>query len=675
MITRLMPSADIDRHERMAYAAAAISIAIGLAFVFVRAPHPWGWNGFDHYYELGLALARGEGFPTTDVPWGYAYFLAFFYRLAGDRPWVPLLAQVLLNGLVPVVLYRLVAPALGPRVAAVAALLAGAFSFNTVYASTQSSDAVCTVIFLASLLYFAHGLSSNHPAAFAASGLLAGIAPQFRPNLILFPVVLAAATLLTVRGSARRRIPGLAIYLTVAAALMLPWTIRNARLTGAFIPTSTHGGVQLWYGTLQTGEYLTSRAYNPRSVLEAPAFDYSSLSNQPLVVSAVRVPCGSPRADLPTLTYWTDRDADRRSVAPEPVPQDRGKPMTFLVPGQRMGTVVYYYFATPAEHGGTQFTPSRGPQDPFVFFVDDRHLEDLDRHDDLHDAFDVVRVVRWLAFHDGPPGARVDLNADGRVDEADLRRLVARLMNEEDDYTNPEVDVVTRLDVAGDAATLRLTDGSAFVVPRAWSGRITDVTATGSLAPKLCYARRRQAAPASMDPRDPCGDVEHVRVNDVFYRAEPHMMRRYTALAFDNITRGPVAFAAACLYRVGRLFVVAGTDDVHTAHQFEASGRVYRTATLASLSFAILGAAGILIALRRRERPWLLLLPIVYVPATICFVLTNMRYTVTVQPLLFAFVAVALTAAADALRRRPARDGGSPERHDPPGTRTAPRPS
>jgi hypothetical protein len=30
---------------------------------------------------------------------------------------------------------------------------------------------------------------------------------------------------------------------------------------------------------------------------------------------------------------------------------------------------------------------------------------------------------------------------------------------------------------------------------------------------------------------------------------------------------------------------------------------------------------------------------------TICFVLTNMRYTVTVQPLMFVFVAVAIAAA------------------------------
>jgi hypothetical protein len=37
----------------------------------------------------------------------------------------------------------------------------------------------------------------------------------------------------------------------------------------------------------------------------------------------------------------------------------------------------------------------------------------------------------------------------------------------------------------------------------------------------------------------------------------------------------------------------------------------------------------------------LFLVPIVYVPLTICFVLTNMRYSVTVQPLMFVFVAVA----------------------------------
>src|SRR5205814_6557570 len=78
-----------DRQRRLVRVAAAVTVLLGLVFVFVRPPHPFGWAGIDHYDALGMRLARGEGFPTTDVPWGYAYFLAFFYRLFGERPWVP----------------------------------------------------------------------------------------------------------------------------------------------------------------------------------------------------------------------------------------------------------------------------------------------------------------------------------------------------------------------------------------------------------------------------------------------------------------------------------------------------------------------------------------------------------------------------------------------------------
>jgi hypothetical protein len=49
-------------------------------------------------------------------------------------------------------------------------------------------------------------------------------------------------------------------------------------------------------------------------------------------------------------------------------------------------------------------------------------------------------------------------------------------------------------------------------------------------------------------------------------------------------------------------------------------------------------------AWRRRPGLRILLLPIVYIPLTICFVLTNMRYTITVQPLIFVFAAAAVVA-------------------------------
>jgi hypothetical protein len=77
--------------------ASLITLALGLFFTFVWAPHPWGWQGIDQYHELAKALARGEPFGTTDVPWGYAYYGAFFYWLFGDHVLLPVLVQVFIN--------------------------------------------------------------------------------------------------------------------------------------------------------------------------------------------------------------------------------------------------------------------------------------------------------------------------------------------------------------------------------------------------------------------------------------------------------------------------------------------------------------------------------------------------------------------------------------------------
>src|SRR6266850_128476 len=178
--------------NRAVRAACLLSLAAGLVFLFVRAPHPWGWNGFDHYHELARALASGQPFPTMEVPWGYAYFLSAFYRLFGDRPWIPLLVQVALNATTPMLLFALARRWTGDTTAALAAVLLGAFSFNTVYASTQSSDAICTVLFLTAILVFMKAVDEDSRVWFGLTGVVAGVMSQFRPNLILIPGLLAA---------------------------------------------------------------------------------------------------------------------------------------------------------------------------------------------------------------------------------------------------------------------------------------------------------------------------------------------------------------------------------------------------------------------------------------------------------------------------------------------------
>ena len=89
---------------------------------------------------------------------------------------------------------------------------------------------------------------------------------------------------------------------------------------------------------------------------------------------------------------------------------------------------------------------------------------------------------------------------------------------------------------------------------------------------------------------------------------------------------------------------------------------MYQLAAVASASYLLMAIAGVVIALRRRAHVWLLITPIVYVPITICYVLTNMRYSVTIQPLIFAFMALALTSAADRVRPAAEREGAETAR-------------
>lgn len=623
-------------------AAMALTLFLGGFFIFVWAPHPWSWQGIDAYHELAKSLARGEPFQTTDVPWGYAYFAALLYRLFGERIWLPLVVQATLNALAPLMLYRLTAPLAGRRVATLAALITGVFSFNTIYASTQSSDTICTVLFLAGLLAFARGLREGSLWPFALSGLIFGVVPQFRPNLVLLPGLMAAGVLLQ-RPRAMRSVAQAIVFAALVFALQVPWIVRNYQLTGMLLPTSTHGGVQLWYGTLQVGPYLESRAHNPRFHFASAAFTYTSL-HRPLAISAVQNPCG-PDPSIPTqLVYWTDRDPQQRTIAPEAASLTRTG-STYLIPAQPTPTAVYYFFRQ-AQASATFTTPIEGAANPFVAFVSDDHLGDLDRHDDVLDVFDLVRALRHVAWQEPVRAAdKVDLTKDGRVDQDDIHAMVAAMMPALAASYAPPAATIQSDD---NQVTVQFADRSWIRVPRTFGGKQTDVELSldGDMAPVMISRHRtftslRAAVPGGMQ----CLPALEPAFNAPFFLNETHMMQRYMALAMDNISRDPAAFAFSSLYRAVRLFVVRGTDDPATSQQFRWSMLVYAIGTVLSVAYFAVFMIGVVLSYRRRSWLLLYLVPILYVPLTICFVLTNMRYTVTVQPLMFAFVATAIAAA------------------------------
>src|SRR5205814_3168100 len=267
------------------------------------------------------------------------------------------------------------------------------------------------------IVSFAHGHRHHDWRLLALAGILLGLAAQFRPNMILMPLVLAAFLMVA------RRIPGRPLnasaLLACSALVLLPWIVRNARLTGELIPASTHGGLQLWYGTLQTGPYLKSRAYNPRRVFEAGSFPYTSLDRTPLIVTARLAPCIGAAPRSLTVVYWTDRNPEHNRVVTRS--SQSGVYEAEMAPLQAP-TTYYFYFEARWPGNTISRVPEAGDRVPFLYFVSTDHLGDLDRYGDLLDVFDLVRLLRHLAWNESMPVPdRLDFDGDGRLTEADLR--------------------------------------------------------------------------------------------------------------------------------------------------------------------------------------------------------------------------------------------------------------
>src|SRR5262249_14640787 len=280
--------------------------------------------------------------------------------------------------------------------------------------------------------------------------------------------------------------------------------------------------------------------------------------------------------------------------------------------------------------GSVAFVPITAPDIPRVFFVSHDHLGDLDRAGDLLDVFDLIRMVRRAAW--GEPLPWEDRLAAAGFGRHPLQPAIDSLIPRFGESLSPGASRVKNLVVDSDRAVLTLGDNSTITVPRSWRGRLTDVDFSGGLAAALIPATLPFRAPGggerTIATTRPCGGLDAFEINRVFYRREPHLLRRYTALAIDNIERAPIQFAIATIFRIGRLFVVWGSDDAATMQQFSGGRWVTRVATLASLTFVIAFAAGALIAWRAQYPIGLPLLLVAYVPATIAPMLTNMRYTV-----------------------------------------------
>ena len=173
----------------------------------------------------------------------YPYFVGVFSAFFGGLPAVKV-AQVVLGALLVPVLGLLGRRVFGGKAGLLAAAFA-AFYPELVWFSVHFwVEAVFVVLLWSAFerLFAADERPSWRPAA--ASGALFGLSVLARETALYFLPV-AAFWLFWRRPHGARR----ALALLLAAFLVVvPWTIRNALVYGAFVPVSTAGSLNLWQG-------------------------------------------------------------------------------------------------------------------------------------------------------------------------------------------------------------------------------------------------------------------------------------------------------------------------------------------------------------------------------------------------------------------------------------------
>ena len=263
------------------------------------------------------------------------------------------------------------------------------------------------------------------------------------------------------------------------------------------MPTSTHGGIQLWYGTLQVGPYLESRAHNPRSIFDSPPLPYTSLTESPMLIGAAR---NGVRGRRDTGARLLDRSR-HESPAGRPPSAD--------------GDSVRRSRCRRSRRGPSSITSSRPSGESRAADIW-RPLQSTARR--VHSCCSWTIVTSRISidtrtsldvFDRRPHRASCRLAgsrpiaAQTWMATAPLTRRICKRLHRPISFRRRSTRRRRAFRATRSRATLRLGDGSRIAVPRQWRGRQTDLDVEGNLAGALVSRSRSRSSLAATPASTP----------------------------------------------------------------------------------------------------------------------------------------------------------------------------
>jgi 4-amino-4-deoxy-L-arabinose transferase-like glycosyltransferase len=275
-----------------------LALLIRLAFCFVLFPRLAGPLGLavdsDQYGPLAVNWADGKGYalhegaePMLFRGPAYPLLLASVYVATRSLHPGAEVAQCLIGALTCLLVYFIGRRAFSPWVGYVAAL-AAAFDPLLIWYSSRLAYETLLTFLLALAIYSVLPFQESRQVKHAVlMGFCFGLAALANQVVLLLPIVLCAVYLVTT-GDRRVAIRQWGVVFLAVALTILPWTVRNYRVSGRLIPVHLGGITQFVKGNLEFEHYAEAplqlvklEGIANRAMAKLPGVDVTSYASSP----------------------------------------------------------------------------------------------------------------------------------------------------------------------------------------------------------------------------------------------------------------------------------------------------------------------------------------------------------------------------------------------------------
>jgi 4-amino-4-deoxy-L-arabinose transferase-like glycosyltransferase len=245
------------REQRFLLFVFLVALVLRLGYVLF---FPWDFAGrkFDPqqlyqdervYDETATNLLAGKGFVSSSdvsvLPPTYPLFLAAVYAVFGHSFTAVRFVQVILSALTCVVVYYLGKAVFNKGAGRVAALMAVCYPFFFAWTRALLTETLTAFLVALGVLWLRKTASQPSAVNRFVTGCIWGSAALLRGNLLICLPLLLLWPLLEFSLNCRALGLGLGVV-TVAALVVLPWTLRNYIAHRRLVLVSSHGGLNIY---------------------------------------------------------------------------------------------------------------------------------------------------------------------------------------------------------------------------------------------------------------------------------------------------------------------------------------------------------------------------------------------------------------------------------------------